>query len=152
MNISLDPKPTYAFEKPGQTGLKVKYRPYFCAKCRAMKMDSTNHTIHHYDSCKKWTCRASKRMNYFDADTMKIGLKSFNVFSGHNGSLLVHYAKIEHDNFKVNFTGRNKGAIGEFYEIVAYLDAEGEDEIYEQIYDKFEHVSKLSFTMIKIGY
>ena len=153
MNISLDPiKPTYTFEEAGQMGLKVKQRPYYCSCCNVMTMDSTNHTTQHYDGCKKWTCRSEGVKKYFDAGTMKIGLKSFNVFSGHNGSLLVHYAKIEHNNYRVTFVGRNRGAIGEFYSIVAYLDSPNESDVMRQLYDSHEHITDLKIEQIKVSY
>lgn len=45
--------------------------------------------------------------------------------------------------FKATFTGRERNAIGIFYEITAYVEANTPEEANLKLYDNYDHIFKL---------
>lgn len=51
-------------------------------------------------------------------------------------------------NYKVEFNGREAGAIGITYKIVVVVQAEDEKQALLKLYEKYEHISFPKFTVI----
>ena len=51
--------------------------------------------------------------------------------------------------YQANFTGREVGAIGIFYNISDTVKAENEEDVRLKLYDKYEHISQLTLKEIK---
>ncbi len=51
--------------------------------------------------------------------------------------------------YSITFNGREINAIGIFYTILAIIYAETKEEAVEKLYNKYEHITKINFTLIE---
>ena len=51
------------------------------------------------------------------------------------------------NKYKCTFRGRKVNAIGIFYKIAIFIEANNIEEVNEKLYEKYEHISELKITL-----